>query len=423
MADASRGRRRTSVAGVGLIAPVREANPSKVLLTVHEFFPDFSAGTEVLTLGVARGLRDRGHEVRILTAYPERSPTADDARFDRYEFEGIPVGRFRYDRSPMGGQRSVMELEYNNHLVAGWFRAQIAEFRPDVVHFFHLSRLSGSPIDECMRSRVPTVLTPTDFWFVCPTIRLQLPNGTACDGPDPDSLNCIRHLVSLTQPATIRAAITAVPDVMLRPLMKAAPVADIRALRDRHEFLRLRLRQIDRILAPTRLVERLLLREGVAEDRITICRYGVAAPRRQPQPAKGSGTLVLAFVGTLAPQKGALVAVEAIRLLGPEADVRLDVYGKQGEVPDYQRQLAEAAGGDARIQFLDRFRMNRSRRFSRASMSSLFRQSGAKTPLGALFGAGRRAACDRLRRGRYFGGHRARAQRPALSGRGRSCLG
>ena len=42
----------------------------KVLLTVHQFFPEFSAGTEVLTLSVARVLKALGHEVRVFTGYP-----------------------------------------------------------------------------------------------------------------------------------------------------------------------------------------------------------------------------------------------------------------------------------------------------------------------------------------------------------------
>ena len=194
----------------------------KVLLTVHQFFPDFSAGTEVLTLGVARALRDRGHEVRVFTGYPQTSRIADTERFDRYEYDGIPVERFRHNRVAMGGQRSVMEMEYDNRFVAKRFRALLTEFRPAVVHFFHLARLSASLIDECLVAGVPTVFVPTDFWFVCPTAKLRLPSGNDCDGPDSDALNCLRHLVSLTQPVTVRMAVASAPDALLRLLVKTA---------------------------------------------------------------------------------------------------------------------------------------------------------------------------------------------------------
>src|SRR6266850_1227159 len=336
----------------------------KILLTVHQFFPDFSAGTEVLTLSVARTLRDRGHEVRVFTGYPQTSRISDTERFDRYEYDGIPVGRFRHDRVAIGGQHSVMEMEYDNRLVAKHFRALLTEFRPTVVHFFHLQGLSASPIDECLSARVPTVLTPTDFWFVCPTVKLQLPDGSDCDGPDSDSLNCIRHLVSLTQPVAVRIAVAAAPNALLGLLVKTAcatrpvsarVVGDLCALRSRHAFLTTRLKQIDFIMAPTRLIQRLLLREGAAQQCVALCRYGVEVPSVVRPRVQHSGSLVIAFIGTLANQKGAHVAIGAIRRLAPEANVRLDLYGKQGEFPDYQRQLEALAAGDARIRFLGTF--------------------------------------------------------------------
>jgi glycosyltransferase involved in cell wall biosynthesis len=335
----------------------------KVLLTVHQFFPDFTAGTEVLTLGVARALRDRGHEVRVFTGYPQKSRIADSERFDRYEYDGIPVERFRHDRLAMGGQRSVVEMEYDNRLVAKRFRALLTEFQPAVVHFFHLQGLSASPIDECVTAGIPTVLTPTDFWFVCPTVKLLLPDGSDCDGPDSDSLNCVRHLVSLTQPVAVRMAVAATPDALLGVLVKAAcamrpvsagAIGDLRALRGRHAFLSARLKKIDFILAPTRLIQRLLLRQGVTEQGVALCRYGVDLPGVARQRAASSSSLVIAFIGTLVEQKGAHVAIGAIRRLTAETNVRLDLYGKQ-ESPVYRRQLEALAAGDARIRFLGTF--------------------------------------------------------------------
>jgi hypothetical protein len=37
----------------------------KILLPVHFFLPEHSAGTEVYTYNLARALKDRGHEVEI----------------------------------------------------------------------------------------------------------------------------------------------------------------------------------------------------------------------------------------------------------------------------------------------------------------------------------------------------------------------
>ena len=37
----------------------------KIVLTVHQFPPEYISGTEVLTFSVAKDLMRRGHEVRV----------------------------------------------------------------------------------------------------------------------------------------------------------------------------------------------------------------------------------------------------------------------------------------------------------------------------------------------------------------------
>ena len=135
----------------------------KVLLAVHQFFPDFSAGTEVLTLSVARELRARGHTVRILTGFPGAAGLADDQRFDEYRFDGFHVHRFHHAYASMGGQRSLIEIGYDNHLAAAYFGRVLSDFVPDLVHFFHLNRLGTGLITVARRAGVPAFLTPTDF--------------------------------------------------------------------------------------------------------------------------------------------------------------------------------------------------------------------------------------------------------------------
>jgi len=53
----------------------------KVLLAIHEFFPESTGGAEVLLLDSAKMLRDRGHEVRVLTGRPVKTPVEDEKRW------------------------------------------------------------------------------------------------------------------------------------------------------------------------------------------------------------------------------------------------------------------------------------------------------------------------------------------------------
>ncbi len=144
----------------------------KILLTVHQFFPQYAAGTEVLTYSVARELMRRGHMVHVLTGHPSSADLCDEDRLDEYDFEGIHVYRFHHAYTPMGGQLSMIEVGYDNRLATTYFERVLERFRPNVVHFFHLNRLGTGLIEHAVRSGIPCFMTPTDFWTICPTGQL-----------------------------------------------------------------------------------------------------------------------------------------------------------------------------------------------------------------------------------------------------------
>ena len=136
----------------------------KILLTAHQFFPQFSAGTEVLTLSVARELIKRGHIVHIFTGFPSTEKLADEERFDEYDYEDSHVYRFHHSYTPMAGQSSLIELSYNNLLANTYFQQILSTFKPDLVHFFHLNRLGTKLIESASHAGIPSFFTPTDFW-------------------------------------------------------------------------------------------------------------------------------------------------------------------------------------------------------------------------------------------------------------------
>ena len=42
----------------------------KILLTVHQFVPEWTTGTEILTFSVSKELLRRGHHVVVFTGFP-----------------------------------------------------------------------------------------------------------------------------------------------------------------------------------------------------------------------------------------------------------------------------------------------------------------------------------------------------------------
>lgn len=336
--------------------------PLKILLTVHQFFPQHGAGTEVLTLTVARELLARGHQVQVLTGHPATQPMADAARCDETTHEGLRVHRFHHAYTPMGGQTSKLAVGYDNHLAAAYFARILREFRPDVVHFFHLNRLGTGLIDEAARQGVPCFMTPTDFWPICPTGQLLLCNGRPCHGPSPAAGNCLQHLAQTTQGGVVGTLAAWLPTAVADGIMRLAntrwwprrgPGAEVQALAARLGTNVARLNRLQKIAAPNRFMQNTLQRHGVAAERLALLPYGVApghtAPVVRSTPAPGA-PLRVGFVGTLAPHKGCHVLVQAFRNL-PEAQFQLSVYGSESDFPRYASALRQQAGRCTHIRF------------------------------------------------------------------------
>ena len=339
----------------------------RVLLTVHQYFPDHKTGTEVLTRQVASELAARGHEVRIITGYPLKSAPVEGRRFDQYQYQGLRVDRyFHQESAPVGAQRNIAELEFDNHLVEDWLRGLLSEWTPDVVHFFHLKNLSVSAIDVCHEHGLPMVLTPTDFWLVCPMAQLLLPNGSLCVGPDRRGVKCLRHAVDNTQPTYVRRTFSLMPDSLMAGAIRAcstvvtgdvAPFSWVRALSQRGDFIRQRVSLLDQMFVPTRFMGHLFEANGLTAKQVTHSRFGIdldgfrrGAVRRGTEPR-----LRIGFIGSLARWKGAHVLVDAVRRLPPAIDVDVQIFGDPGVYPDYANGLVERAAGDARIRFCGSF--------------------------------------------------------------------
>jgi len=334
----------------------------KILLTVHQFLPDHAAGTELVTWKVASELRRRGHDVRIFTGHPGEGTLADAERLDEYTYDGIPVWRFLHARVPIGGQTNLAQAEYNSAFIRRRMAALLAAFQPDIVHFFHLMRLTASMVDVCRAARIPTLYTLTDFWPVCPQYRLRLENGAICPGPSRNSANCLRHILELTRRPEAHSPLLHLPDSLLdlgidvlnhTPLLRRwGRPAMVAALSRRPHFLRDRLAKIDRLLVLTQTMRAVLLANAFDPRNITVLPHGIDATGIHRTAGRGGNhTLRLGFLGTIAEHKGCHILIQAVRALPPEVPIQLSLHGNLEEFPDYTRRLRALAADDPRITF------------------------------------------------------------------------
>lgn len=337
----------------------------KILLTAHQFLPDYFSGTEILTYSVAKELIARGHEAIVFTGFPARTTLPDSERFDTYQYEDIEVHRFHHSFVPMGDQHTVSELEYCNLLVAAYFKILLARLRPDVIHYFHLSRLSAALIDVGIAANIPSFFTPTDFWALCPTSQLLLSNGKMCAGPGPYGGNCVKHVAELTRGEPIKSAMKLIPNVAMEAAAFIAhsanfithPLrAETIALSKRKSFLTARLNALDKIIAPTLLMRNALTSNGVSANKLIHSAYGIdtASYVKKIRNKLPSQPLRIGFIGTLSAHKGCHVLIQAVNQL-PADSYTLSIYGSPLSFPDYYASLTELASGNPAINFCGTF--------------------------------------------------------------------
>jgi len=331
----------------------------KILLTTHQFLPEYSSGTEIIAYNIAKELQSRGHDVTVLTGFPAKTQLADADRFDAYTYDGLPVERFLHAHVPMGGQDNILQAEYDNRFFYRWFKEYLTQHRPDVVHFIHLSRLSASAIDACKELNIPTVFTATDFWFVCPMNQLKLNDNSMCLGPNRTGTNCVRHMVATTQSPETQAKIKKLPDFLLAMLISLCkrgffahrPKARwVQALAQRPASLSSKINMIDRVLVPSHIMGEILAAHGLESQRVTYLPYGISVRHITHHADKGQyPKLRVGFVGTLFEHKGPQVLVKAIKSLPLDLPIELKIHGKTEEFPTFMTQLRQLIADDPRI--------------------------------------------------------------------------
>jgi glycosyltransferase involved in cell wall biosynthesis len=339
-----------------------------ILLTVHQFLPEYSSGTEILTFNVAKEFIRRGHRVSVLTGLPAKQQLSDDKPFDEYKIDGIDVFRFHNAYVRIGDQTVATEVEYNNRFAARYFALLLERIKPDIVHFFHLNRLGAGLIDVASGAAIPAYYTPTDFWSVCPTSQLLLYDGRMCRmcrGPSRYGGNCVRHVASLTRGRRVARILRFVPNTLVDVIVKLTisdmlpkyPFCyDVAAMGRRKSFNVTRLNALRGIISPTRIMSEMLIRNGVDGRLITQSAYGIdlVGYRSQIRKVPETGAVTFGYIGTLAPHKGCHVLIDAFNRMG-QGRAKLCIYGNPTEFPNYFDDLQRRATGIDSIEFRGTF--------------------------------------------------------------------
>jgi len=205
----------------------------RILIGVHQFPPFGSGGTEQLARWSALGLLAHGHTVAIASAVPKRHASADWRSACTPDADGLDV-RFLEPAGAGGSLSERIVREYDDPAAGMRFGGEVARFRPDVVHFFHLAGLTASAAAAARQRGVPYLFTASDFWYECPTVQLLLADGTVCAGPRDDRMNCASHLAEIRWPRMAAAGLGG----LLRAGVAGVARPPLRALQGRSGVVR-----------------------------------------------------------------------------------------------------------------------------------------------------------------------------------------
>jgi len=357
----------------------KDALMKRVLLTVHKFFPEHRAGTEVLTLKVAQELQQRGYETLVVTANPPDLDArhAGGTQTSDYIYEGVKVHVIQEALRLKG---YTFAHEYSHRQIAEHFAKLLEEFNPDIVHIFHCQNLSAEIVGKARAHNIPVVASLTDFWFVCPVVQLKRPDGALCRGPNALATNCltcytpalfppqeqVMEAIEKKVPAAARLlkqlprlardfSAAAATNAYCASKLPAAVTATIK----RPAFLREVANQLDSIMVPTKLMQDIFVENGIRADLIRRVPFGIdTEPLMRYQEKSASSTIRVGFIGTIFEHKGLDLLVRAFHELPADAPIQLKIYGDPSQFPEYGKSvedLAQAGANADKIEFLGTF--------------------------------------------------------------------
>jgi glycosyltransferase involved in cell wall biosynthesis len=321
-AMASRGQRRLLAkftwAHIGrLTRECYRPDPAKGLriLICSSFFPPYYlGGAELIAYKQAKTLQQMGHDVRVFSGRlagqwfrPHRVT---------HENRAFQITRVSLSAQDISGT----SWDVNSPDIRSEFCRALDDFTPDVVHFHNIVGLSMGMIDECYRRRIPTVMTLHDYWGICFKNTFLKNNGNICKQGGLVCLDCREMLAGrLPLPSPVR-----------------------------HAHLLLALRQVDRLITPSRYVAAQYAAHGIPSDKIMVIQNGIDVENFAPGQRSTAG-LTLGFIGHLGKHKGLDVLLHALSLMDA-SKVRLLVVGT-GEDAEQLQTYCRERGLDPYVTF------------------------------------------------------------------------
>ncbi len=323
----------------------------RIFISIHHYPPRFTGGAELRAHRTALALQKRGHTVQVIAIERIDDGPNDRVLWDDDVYEGVPIRRIRFNKAATPDR---FTYSYNNPWIGEHLSLFLREFNPDVVHYIGGYLQSASAIRAAVNLGIPTVLSLTDYWFLCNQIQLINRDNKVCKNYM-DPACCLQCYAE--EKRRYRWLGNMFPELM-RMYWKTKR-KEIERFHLRRDYLMETLNLVDTIIAPSNFIGEFHVNSGVERKRVSNSRQGRTFQNLEPDilNKEPSPILRLAYIGQLIEIKGVHVILNALRHL-PDAPLTMDIFGDLDKQPKYVKKLRHLAARDQRVRFHGLFSHN-----------------------------------------------------------------
>jgi glycosyltransferase involved in cell wall biosynthesis len=300
----------------------------KILYVIHEFFPKHFTGTARVCLNLAKYMQKVGHKIKILTygASENDGKILGNLFYKKYEYDSLEVISFRdinmgpeininiFNKNIENDIKQLIELENLDDV--------------DVVHIIHPLR-TGIIAKIIKEKNIPTIMTLTDYWTICPRVQLLKCNYSICNGPDPEK--CFHECAYESS-----------------------------EIRDRLKDASYLFNMVDIVTVPSNIVKHIFNLNGFDHKKIQIVNHGLDYKyfsRINEKYYSKDDMVSFGYIGPVLKHKGVHVLINAF-LRVKTSQIRLQIYGSYLHEKNYYNDLKKLANSDSRIIFMGEFDYN-----------------------------------------------------------------
>jgi glycosyltransferase involved in cell wall biosynthesis len=320
-----------------------------ILLVTHFFPPTHNAGTENYTLGLAKALLARGHNVSVVCAEGWNHGVSYWNGVTEDLFNGLPVHRIHLNWNKASDPNQVL---YDSMPVERWLDRFLESEKPDIVHVTSTYSLGVGVLRSVRRAGIPLVLTLMDFWFLCPRTVLLRGDGELCDGrttPE-ECRECLLASSNLYNrlnyflPSQFQAT-------LWKAISHQSALGRIRGARGmalnmekRKVIMKQVLEMPDVILSHSRFVQHMFTQANLSQRVVHLPNGHELSWIASYHGKRKSSLTRIGYMGQISPIKGVHVLIEAYEKAKTDRSVRLDIWGDLEKDRYYTQRLKEMIG-------------------------------------------------------------------------------